>query len=53
MLRSGLPLVRVHKLVIQYQMARPEDLHASNTTQSRQVVFGNIHEYMYYVFIQL
>lgn len=41
MLRRGesLPQGKAHQLVIQYQMASPENTHASNIIQTEQVIF--------------
>lgn len=41
--RDSPPQGRAHQLVIQYPMASPENIHASSSTQTEQVIFRNQH----------
>lgn len=43
---------RAHRLVSQYQMVSPENVHTGNSIQANQVIFRNICGYTYtYVYV--
>lgn len=44
---SSLPHGRVHWLIIQYQMVNPENIHAINIIQTKQVEFTYLRIYVF------
>lgn len=50
--RKSLIRGRAHRLVSQYQMVSPENVHTGNIIQANQVIFRNICAYTYtYVYV--